>query len=106
MITPYNILRHELIGLKAEVVDRRGKLAIFPRRLGNATADGYKISGTVVDETRNTLKINTKKGIKTVPKDCVVVDFTLPGGAVVRIDGKLLVARPEERTKKEYRIKF
>ena len=92
MITPYNILRHELIGLKANVVD--------------ATTGGYKISGTIADETRNTLKINTINGDKTVPKDCVVIDFTLPGGAVVRVDGKLLVARPEERVKKEYRIKF
>ncbi len=92
MITPYNFLRHELIGLKAEVV--------------KATSDGYKISGTIIDETRNTLKIKTGNGEKTVPKDCVTIEFTLPGETIMRVDGKLLVSRPEERIKKKYRIKF
>jgi len=92
MITPYNILRHELTGLKARVV--------------KAAHNGYKISGTVKDETRNTLKIKTEAGDRVVPKDCIVIDFEIPKGAVVRVDGKLLVARLEERIKKKYRIKF
>ena len=92
MITPYNFLRHEVVGLKAKVVE--------------ATDDGYKISGTINDETRNTLKIKTEKGDKIVPKDCIIIDFTLPKGVVVRVDGKLLIARPEERIKKKYRLKF
>ncbi|ODS38142.1 MAG: ribonuclease P [Candidatus Altiarchaeales archaeon WOR_SM1_86-2] len=93
MITPYNILRHELIGLYAEVSD--------------AAHEGYKnIKGRVVDETRNTLTIETEGNEKKVPKDCVTLDITLPEGTIVRVDGKLLVARPEDRVKKKYRIRF
>jgi len=92
MITPYNILRHELNGLKARVVE--------------STHAGYKVEGVVVDETKNTLTI--KSGIRKVkvPKDCVTLEFTLQDGAVVRIEGNLLVLRPEERIKKKHRIKF
>jgi len=86
MITPYNILRHELIGL--------------PVRVASTTPAGYKCAGILVDETRNTVKIKTDAGIKTFPKDSISIEATLPGGEVVRIDGKLLVSRPEERIKK------
>ena len=93
MITPYNILRHELIGLYAEVSD--------------AAHEGYKgIKGRVIDETRNTLTIETQGKEKKLPKNSVTLDITLPDGAVVRVDGKLLVARPEDRVKKKYRIRF
>lgn len=92
MITPYNILRHELIGLPVRVV--------------SASHDGYKCSGMVVDETRDTIKIKTDAGLKTLPKACITLEATLPRGEVVRIDGKLLVSRPEDRIKKKIRIKF
>jgi ribonuclease P protein subunit POP4 len=92
MITPYNILRHELIGL--------------PVRIVSASHEGYKCVGIMIDETRDTIKIKTDAGIKILPKDCITLEATLPKGEVVRIDGKLLVSRPEERIKKKYRIKF
>lgn len=92
MITPYNILRHELIGL--------------PVRIVSASHEGYKCTGLVVDETKDTIKIKTDAGIKTLPKDCITLETLLPQGDVVQIDGKLLVSRPEERIKKKYRIKF
>jgi len=92
MITPYNVLRHELTSLNARVVD--------------ATHEGYKCSGRIVGETRNTIKIEQKGKVKTLPKDCIVLDLTLPDKCIVRIDGKLLVSRPEDRIKKRYRIKF
>ncbi|HEX55229.1 MAG: ribonuclease P protein subunit [Candidatus Altiarchaeales archaeon] len=92
MITPYNILRHELIGLEARVVD--------------ATHPGYKCRGKIVNETRNTIDIETKSGRKRLPKDCIVLELKLPLDSIVRIDGKLLVGRPENRIKKKYRIKF
>jgi ribonuclease P protein subunit POP4 len=92
MITPYNILRHEFTGLPACVV--------------SASHEGYKCAGEIVDETRDTIKIKTGAGEKTLPKDCIILEVTLPQGEVVRIDGKLLVSRPEDRIKKKYRIKF
>ena len=92
MITPYNILRHELIGLRAEVVD--------------ATHTGYRYCGEIIKETRNTLAIRGKQGVKILPKNCITLAIRLPGNGVVRVDGNLLVSRPEERIKKKYRIKF
>ena len=92
MITPYNILRHELVGLSVKIVD--------------ATHEGYKCEGKIVNETRNTIDIKTSKGIKRFPKDCITLEVKLPKNAIVRIDGKLLVARSEDRIKKKYRIKF
>ncbi|MFZ2455305.1 MAG: ribonuclease P protein component 1 [Candidatus Altiarchaeia archaeon] len=92
MITPYNILRHELTGLPARIV--------------SASHEGYKCEGELVDETKDTIKIKTDAGVKTLPKDCITLEVSLPQGEVVRIDGKLLVSRPEERIKKKYRIKF
>jgi ribonuclease P protein subunit POP4 len=92
MITPYNIMRHELTGLNARVVE--------------ATHNGYGCEGVIVAETRNTIDIEHEGKIKRLPKDCIVLELDLPGKCVVRIDGKLLVARPEDRIKKKYRIKF
>ena len=91
-ITPYNLLHHELIGLKINVV--------------SATHKGYMTAGRIVDETKNTLKIKDNHKEITVPKNCTIFDLTLPEGTQVRVDGKLLIVRPEERIKKRYRIKF
>jgi ribonuclease P protein subunit POP4 len=92
MITPYNILRHELTGLQTEVVE--------------ATHPGYKCRGVIVAETKNTIKVKMQDGVKTVPKRCVTFDVRLPGGETVRIDGRLMTARPEDRIKKKHRIRF
>jgi len=93
MITPYNILRHELIGLEARIVD--------------STHPGYLCSGTIIRETRNTIDIESKdKKIRKLPKDSIVLELKLPNGEIVKLDGKRIVARPEDRVKKKYRIKF
>ncbi len=86
-ITPKNLVKHELIGLEARVVD---------------SANIYDIgaSGRIVDETRNTLVMETKKGEKTLIKDQCIFSFKIPAGWV-RIEGKILVARPEDRIKKK-----
>lgn len=92
MITPWNVLRHEIIGLEAEIIE--------------ATHNGYKCKGIIIDETRNTIKLKTEKDEKILPKNCIVLKLKLPSGAEVKIDGSLLVSRPEDRIKKKYRIKF
>jgi len=82
-----NILKYELIGIEAEVVDARNKANIG-------------IKGMVIDETKNTLVIETEKGKKRVIKQNAVFEFRF-GKQRVRIDGRLLVGRPEERLKRE-----
>ena len=93
MITPFNILQHELIGLEAKIVD--------------STHPGYRCNGTIIRETRNTLEIRGRdKKVRKLPKDCITLELKLHAGETVRLDGRLIVARPEDRVKKKYRIKF
>jgi len=89
MITPYNLLRHELVGLKAK-----------------ATAGGRTIAGEVAGETEKTITIKTPEGAKKVVKEASMLEFLLPGDAVVKVDGKLLAGRPQDRIKKKHRIRF
>lgn len=84
-------MRHELIGLPVEVV--------------GASHEGFKgIKGKVVDETRNTIKIEDDDGHeKIIPKKMAIFHFTLPNGTIIEINGNIMVARPENRIKKRFR---
>jgi ribonuclease P protein subunit POP4 len=88
------LVRHELIGLKVKVV-----------KSANPSQTGAE--GTVTDETRQTLTIEIEKGKRrferSFAKDQCVFLFRVPSGELVRVDGKLLVARPEDRIKKKFR---
>jgi ribonuclease P protein subunit POP4 len=85
-ITPRTILRHELVGLAAEIAASNNKALVG-------------IRGTVVGESRNVLEIKTDKGTKSIPKTSARIIFALPDGSRVAIDGKMLVGRPEKRSK-------
>jgi ribonuclease P protein subunit POP4 len=85
-IRPENILRHELIGLKTIVA-----------RSSNALIVGTR--GRIVDETRNTVKLSTREGVKMIPKGIAVFRFDLPDGSIVEVEGAKLVGRPENRMK-------
>ena len=89
MITPYNLLRHELLGLKV--------LAKTPSK---------NFEGTLVCETSKTFKIKTCEGVCLVEKNKAMLEFVLPSGSVVEVAGKLLVAKPEDRIKKKHRIRY
>jgi ribonuclease P protein subunit POP4 len=91
MITPKNIFQHELIGLPVKIV--------------NSTHDGFiGIEGKVVDETKNTIKIEQKDETeKIVPKGVATFHFNLSDGIIVEIEGKIIIARPEDRIKKKFR---
>ncbi len=90
MITPQNIFRHEFIGLNVKIID--------------SNHEGFlDIQGKIIDETRNTMKIDTGNIEKVVPKSEVTFLFTLPQGERVSIDGKVIVARPEDRIKKKFK---
>ena len=87
-ITPKNLVRHELIGLDVEVKESSNKSHIG-------------LSGKVVGETYSTLKIETNRGEKVIPKDIAIFIFMLPNGTKVQVDGKVLIGRPEDRIKKK-----
>ena len=88
-ITP-SVLQKEFIGLKAKVVKSQNP--------------GYvRISGTVVNETRNTFTILHEGKEKVVVKDTAIFHFTLPDGSIIEIDGKVLLGRPEDRVKRTVR---
>jgi ribonuclease P protein subunit POP4 len=90
MVTARDLVLHELIGLEVRVV-----------RSTNRQFQG--LAGTVMNETRNMLTIETMKGEKSLAKQDCVFSFRLPSGEWVRVDGSLLVARPEDRIKKRLR---
>jgi len=87
-ITPQNLVRHELIGLKVKIKQSKNKAQVG-------------LSGRVVDETYKMLKIETNKDEKSIPKDITIFIFTLPNGTKVQVDGKVLIGRPEDRIKKK-----
>ncbi|MDL2246194.1 ribonuclease P protein subunit [Methanobrevibacter sp. OttesenSCG-928-K11] len=94
MINSKNIVHHELIGLNVNVKKFHNK--------------SFNLKGIVIDETKNTLKIETIEengniSEKIFPKDVSIFQFKLPNGEFVEIDGKILLIRPEDRIKKRYK---
>lgn len=93
MRNPYNILRHELIGLDVDVLPISG--------------ESYKMHGVVCNETQNMFLIrDSNKNTKSIPKNAAMIVLQLDDGSVVKIDGNLLIGRPEKRTKKRHKISF
>jgi ribonuclease P protein subunit POP4 len=86
MITPKNLIRHELIGLEVKIVDST-----------DPTIKGTK--GRIIDETRNMLTIEALGKRKKVPKAICRFHFRLED-ALVEVDGKTIVGRPQDRVKK------
>ncbi len=92
MISPRNILRHELIGLDVSVVE-----ASNPLHRG--------VAGLIVDETRNTLLIRTPAGDRRIQKLYSRFRIILPDRTLVIIDGSALVAAPERRITQYMKIR-
>jgi len=88
MITPQNILRHELIGLTAKI-----------RKASDKGLEGRE--GEVFDETRNMLTIKAGGKFVNVPKKGGVFLCRL-AERWVEIDGNAIIARPEDRVKKKF----
>lgn len=86
----YNLVRHELIGLKVKILDSKNKSL-------------KKIKGIVVDETYNTIIIEKKnKKRKIVPKKSTIFLFELDNNKKVKVLGDILIGRPEDRIKKKF----
>ncbi|MHC1566713.1 MAG: ribonuclease P protein component 1 [Candidatus Syntropharchaeia archaeon] len=81
---PEYLIYHELIGLEVEVCESSNKSMIG-------------IRGRVVDETQNLLIL---EGGKKIPKSHSTFLFILPDGKKVRVEGKSILSRPEDRTKR------
>lgn len=90
MITSKNVFYHELIGLYSEVVESSNEFLVG-------------INGNIIDERKKTISVETKNGIKIIPKNVSIFNLLLPNGEWVEIDGKILVNRPEDRIKKKYK---
>lgn len=80
------ILKSEMIGLTAQVTASKNK------------AD-EGISGLIVDETKKTLKILTKRGEKVLLKSNITITAMIDGKKT-KIDCSRISLRPEERIKK------
>ncbi|WAI01889.1 ribonuclease P protein component 1 [Methanogenium organophilum] len=84
MITAQNICRHELIGLPVTVY-----ASTNPAQTG--------ITGIVCGETRQMLEIRAGDRTLRVAKKYATFDMHLPDDTQVRVDGSVLVMKPERR---------
>ncbi len=86
MITPNNLIRHELISLDVVV-----SASLNPLSTG--------IQGKVIDETQQTLTIQTKKGNKKILKRMSTFVFKVDDKKV-EVKGSVIAKRPWERLSK------
>ncbi len=91
-VTP-EILQDEFIGLETRVVESSNPSYVGKR-------------GRVIDETRNTLVLLHNNKQKVIVKETSVFHFKLPDRTVVRIDGKAIIGRPEDRVKRRIRRRW
>lgn len=68
----------------------------------NNVYSGKHIEGVIVDETKNTFKIQTRKGIKIFLKKNIILKdkYNIES---THVEGKVLIGKPEERLKKKKR---
>lgn len=89
--TSYNVTRHELVGLEAEVLHDSNLCNINTR-------------GTVIDETMNTLVIDDG-GAKRIIKKNAVFKFRL-NDEIVKVEGWAISGRPEDRVKRKIKRRW
>lgn len=84
MIQADTLPSHEFIGLDVEILD-------------NTTATLRNISGSIINETKNTFLIKTSTGTKMLSKKCATsMRFSIGSGSCF-ISGSSLIGRPEDR---------
>ncbi len=72
--------------------------------LDDSNPSNVKLRGRVVDETMKTLVIRSA-GLKRIAKKDAVFKFSL-GGTAVKVEGRSLIGRPEDRVKKQNKRKW
>lgn len=88
MITADNLLAHELIGLYIEVIE-------------GSAADLKGLSGTVIQETRNTISIRAGSRTKLIAKNSARKIKVVFSSGTCFISGSSLIGRPEDRISKK-----
>ena len=83
MITAANIASHELVGLNARIVE-------------SSNLQTVGLNGTVIDETKSMLTLDTKKGIKSIAKANSRWEFSI-GGSLAIVNGSDIQKRPFDR---------
>ncbi|MCE2614981.1 MAG: ribonuclease P protein subunit [Nitrosopumilus sp. (ex Thoosa mismalolli)] len=83
MITATNITSHEFIGLKTKIVESSN-----PQIVG--------LNGTVVDETKSMLTLNTQNGIKSIAKANNSWEFSIGSSSTI-VNGSNIQKRPFDR---------
>lgn len=81
-----NLTRMEWIGRQIEIVEAKNK-------------DLVGMKGEIVDETKNMFTVEVKGKMKRIIKDQVMLKVAFDSHNY-KVDGKLLVGRPEDRIKK------
>lgn len=87
MITSKNLLYSTFIGLEAEIVNSSQR-----RLIG--------LKGTIVDETKNMIEIESGGKATKIPKNSSTFRITTEDGARVDVRGSDISFRPHERPKK------
>jgi ribonuclease P protein subunit POP4 len=83
MITADTITRHEFIGLDTQIIESSNQQVIG-------------LNGTIINETKSMFTINTKKGIKNIPKSTSNWKFSISGQNTI-VNGSKIAKRPFER---------
>ena len=83
MITTENIVRHEMIGLKTTIIDSTNK-----QNIG--------LQGIIIDETKSIFIIDTKNGVKHIPKNENKWKFFIQNSDTI-LPGHLLEKRSYDR---------
>ena len=83
MITADTISRHEFIGLETQIVNSTNQQVIG-------------LNGTIINETKSMFSINTKNGMKNIPKFTNKWKFFIQGKETI-VDGSKIVKRSFER---------
>jgi ribonuclease P protein subunit POP4 len=83
LITAENIASHELIGLHTEITDSTNSQIIG-------------LNGTIINETKSMIIINTAKGTKMIAKSNNYWKFSIDNKDIV-INGSKIAKRPFDR---------
>ncbi|MCK5342877.1 MAG: ribonuclease P protein subunit [Candidatus Heimdallarchaeota archaeon] len=69
------------------------------------TCYGKTYTGEILNESKNTIRISTKKGVKIIPKDQAIIQIQI-NDQKINIHGNQLKGRHEDRIKHRMKRKW